>query len=388
MRRKLQNCIVAPDSFKGTLSSSEACQIICDVFAKHAPACDVSALPIADGGEGTVDCFEQALPGSRRVDVCVSGPLGEMLDVHYIRHDDTAVMEMARCAGLPLVEGREDPMLTTTCGVGEMIAHAVRAGCRRIILGLGGSCTNDCGAGMAAALGVVFKDKQGRPFVPVGGTISEVADYDISAAMLFLKDVEITAMCDIDSPMFGPLGAAYVFAPQKGASAEEVVELDNGLRSMARVLASKMGKDVSEVPGTGAAGAMGAGVLAFLGGKLKPGIDTILDTVAFDDMLVGADLVITGEGRVDAQSAMGKVISGIAQRAKRHDVPVVVLAGAVEAGAEDLYGLGVTAMFPIIQTCESFERARHKAKENLRLTTENVLRLWLAADRAAEAARG
>jgi len=376
----MEKCIVAPDSFKGTLSSSEASRIIHEVIALIAPSCVVVTLPIADGGEGTVDCFEQALSGSRRVDVRVTGPLGEMLDVDYIRHGDTAVMEMARCAGLPLVEGHENPMVTTTYGVGEMMAHAVRAGCRRIILGLGGSCTNDCGAGMAAALGVVFKDENGRPFVPVGGTLSSVADYDVADTAFFLKDVEITAMCDIDSPMFGPQGAAVVFAPQKGASPAQVVELDNGLRSIAQVIADKMGESIAEVPGTGAAGAVGAGVLAFLGGQLKPGIDTILDTVGFDTLLMGADLVVTGEGRVDGQSAMGKVISGIALRAKRKGVPVIVLAGAVEAGAEALYRLGVSAMFSINRTCEPFERARHRAEENLRATAENVLRLWLAAE--------
>lgn len=376
----MKNCIIAPDSFKGTLSATEACRIICDVFAELAPSCDVWPLPIADGGEGTVDCFEQALPGSRRVQVRVSGPLGSAIDVEYIRHGDTAVMEMARCAGLPLVEGRENPMLTTTYGVGEMIAHAVRAGCRQIILGLGGSCTNDCGAGMAAALGVVFKNEDGNSFVPVGGTLSSVVNYDVAAAVHLLKDVEITAMCDIDSPMFGPLGAAVVFAPQKGASAQGVVALDNGLRSIAQVIAGKKGKSIATVPGAGAAGAMGAGVLAFLGGQLKPGIDTILDTVGFDTLLAGADLVITGEGRVDGQSAMGKVISGIALRAKRQRVPVVVLAGAVEADAEKLYALGVTAMFSINRTCEPFEVARHKAGDHLRAATENVLRLWLAAE--------
>lgn len=372
-------CIVAPDSFKGTLSSTEACDIVCEVFASLAPSCEVMALPIADGGEGTVVCFERAMPKSQRINVCVSGPYGEKRDVYYIRQDDTAVMEMAVCAGLPLVEGRENPLETTTYGVGEMMAHAVRLGCRRIILGLGGSCTNDCGAGMAAALGVVFKDEAGRPFVPVGGTLSMVADYDSEDAALFLQDIEITAMCDIDSPMHGPKGAAYVFAPQKGASVADVIELDSGLKSVDKVMTGKRGASIADVPGAGAAGAMGAGVMAFLGGKLKPGIETVLDTVGFDALVTGADLVITGEGRVDSQSSMGKVISGIASRAKRRGVPVVVFAGGIEAGAEALYDCGVSAMFSINRTCETFDVARHKAKENLRSAVENMLRVWLAA---------
>lgn len=376
----MKKCIVVPDSFKGTLSSAEACRVISEVIASLAPACIVTAVPIADGGEGTVACFEQAMPESRRVDVRVSGPYGEPLDVHYIRQDDTAVMEMAQCAGLPLVDGRQNPLETTTYGVGEMIVHAVRLGCRRIILGLGGSCTNDAGTGMAAALGVVFKDENGHPFVPVGGTLSAIADYDAAASSLFLKDVEITAMCDIDSPMHGPKGAAHVFAPQKGASDTDVIELDNGLKSVDKVIAGKTGGSIADVPGAGAAGGMGAGVIAFLGGKLKPGIDTILDTVGFDAMLVGADLVITGEGRVDAQSAMGKVISGVAIRAKRQNVPVVVVAGGVEAGAEALYDLGVVALFSIHRTCETLEIARTRGKENLRNATESVIRLWLTAE--------
>ncbi len=376
----MKKCIVVPDSFKGTLSSAEACRVISEVIALLAPACVVMAVPIADGGEGTVACFEQAMPESRRVDVRVSGPYGEPLDVHYIRQDDTAVIEMAQCAGLPLVDGRQNPLETTTYGVGEMIAHAVRSGCRRIILGLGGSCTNDAGTGMAAALGVVFKDGNGHPFVPVGGTLSAIADYDAAASSLFLKDVEISAMCDIDSPMHGPKGAAHVFAPQKGASDTDVIELDNGLKSVDKVIAGKTGGSIAEVPGAGAAGGMGAGVIAFLGGKLKPGIDTLLDTVGFDAMLVGADLVITGEGRVDAQSAMGKVISGVAIRAKRQNVPVVVVAGGVEAGAEALYDLGVVALFSIHRTCETLEIARTRGKENLRNATESVIRLWLTAE--------
>lgn len=377
----MKKCIVIPDSFKGTLSSTEACRVISEVLASLAPTCTVMAVPIADGGEGTVDCFEQAMAESRRVNVRVSGPYGEPLDVHYIRQDDTAVMEMAKCAGLPLVDGRQNPLETTTYGVGEMIAHAVRSGCRRIILGLGGSCTNDAGTGMAAALGVVFKDENEHPFVPVGGTLSAIADYDAAAASLFLQDVEITAMCDIDSPMHGPKGAAYVFAPQKGASETDVIELDNGLKSIDKVIAGKTGASIADVPGAGAAGAMGAGVIAFLGGKLKPGIDTILDTVGFDAMLVGADLVITGEGRVDAQSAMGKVISGVALRAKRQNVPVVVVAGGIEAGAEALYDLGVVALFSIHRTCETLEVARTRGKENLRNATEGVIRLWLTAEK-------
>lgn len=377
----MKKCIVAPDSFKGSLSSRAACEAVREVLGNLAPRCEVLSIPIADGGEGTVDCFEQALPGSQRVVVRCGGPYGEPLEVSYLRRGDTAVLEMALCAGLPLVEGRENPLATSTFGVGEMIAAAVRSGCRHLVLGLGGSCTNDAGAGMAAALGAVFWDHAGRPFVPTGGTLSNIADYDVSAVVDLLRGVEVTAMCDIDSPMHGLQGAAYVFAPQKGASEEEVRVLDAGLKSVEGVMTRKLGRSLAAVPGAGAAGAMGAGVLAFLGGTLKPGIDTVLDFVDFDGLLAGADLVITGEGRVDAQSCRGKVISGIAARAKRRGVPVVVLAGSVESGSEGLYDCGVTAMFSINRKCEPFEVSRHQARANLSSAVDNLLRLWLQVER-------
>lgn len=377
----MRKCIIAPDSFKGSLSASQVCDVVAEVFAARMPDCVLINIPVADGGEGTVDCFARAVPGCVRTELVVSGPFREPCRVHYISKDATAIVEMALCAGLPLVEGRANPLLTTTCGVGEIIKHAVHAGCRHIVLGLGGSCTNDGGAGMAAALGAVFRDQAGRAFVPTGGTLSEVVDYDISAVSECLKGVGITAMCDIDSPMHGPEGAAYVFAPQKGASEADVRVLDAGLKSMDAVIARVRGARVGGIPGTGAAGAMGAGVIAFLGGKLKPGIDTVLDAVDFDEKLDGADLVITGEGRVDLQSVKGKVVSGVARRAKARGVPVLVLAGAIEPGAETLYGLGVSAMFSINRKCETFDVARPKAKENLRVTVENLMRLWLAAEK-------
>lgn len=374
----MRKCIVAPDSFKGSLSASEFCDVVSDVFADLMPDCELVNIPVADGGEGTVDCFERAIPGCVRTELVVSGPFREPCNVHYIRKDSTAIIEMAMCAGLPLVEGRANPLLTTTYGVGEIIAHAAISGCRQIILGLGGSCTNDAGAGMAAALGAVFRDQAGRSFFPTGGTLSDVVDYDVSAVTELLRGVGITAMCDIDSPMHGPEGAAYVFAPQKGASEEGVRVLDAGLESLGRVISGVYGSSVAAIPGAGAAGAMGAGVIAFLGGRLKAGIETVLETVGFDEKLVGADLVITGEGRVDSQSAKGKVVSGVARRAK--GVPVVVLAGAIEPGSEALYERGVIAMFSINRKCEPFETARHKAKENLRAAVENLLRLWLVAE--------
>ena len=374
--KPIRKIIVAPDSFKGSLSAIEACEAAVEAAAIAVPDCVVVPVPVADGGEGTVDCFAAAMPEARRQSWTVSGPFGEPLVVQGLVADGTAVLEMAACAGLPLVEGRANPLATTTYGVGEMIARAVEAGCRRIVLGLGGSCTNDGGAGMAAALGVVFRDEPGRPFVPVGGTLSRIADYDATDAAARLTGVEISAMCDVVSPMHGPDGAAHVFAPQKGASPADVAVLDAGLRHLDAVMTCKRGNSVAGIPGAGAAGAMGAGVLAFLGGALKPGVDTVLDVTGFDNQLIGADWVFTGEGRIDGQSARGKVVSGVARRAKAAGVPVVAFGGSVEAGAESLRELGVTAMFGINRTVGTFEQVRGRARENFRDTVLAVLQVF------------
>ena len=380
----MKKCLVAPDSFKGTLSATEVCHEVEDAFAAAMPCCSVVSIPIADGGEGTLDCLARALPESRRIHVEVTGPFpGESVESAYLVAGDTAFLEMAQCAGLPLVEGRANPLATTTQGVGELMAHAIESGCRRLVLGLGGSCTNDGGAGMAAALGAVFRDADGRAFVPVGGTLAAIAACDASAVAARLAGIEVVAMCDVDLPMHGPRGAACVFAPQKGASEADVRLLDDGLRHLDGVLRRMRGVSVAEVPGAGAAGAMGAGVIAFLGGRLQRGIDTGLAAVGFDRHLYGADLVITGEGRLDAQSASGKVVSGIVRRAKHSRVPVVVLAGEVDLDAAALEALGVAAAFPINRKCEPFATARLHARESLRATAEQVLRLWSAAEAGA-----
>ena len=371
--------IVAPDSFKGTVSAQEFCRIAEREIRACAPGSRVVSLPLADGGEGTADCFLYAVPDSQKVEVSVSGPFGELCEAYYVRMGSTAVIEMAQCAGLPQVEGREDPMRATTYGVGQMIAHAVGAGCKKIVVGLGGSCTNDGGAGMAAALGTVFTGRDGRSFVPSGGTLREVAAYDAGPARALLAGVELTAMCDIDNPLYGPSGAACVFAPQKGADAAMVQQLDHGLQVLGELMDRTEGRSVSAMPGAGAAGGLGAGIAAFLGGSLRSGIETVLDLVDFDRELEGAQLVITGEGRIDGQSLRGKTIAGVAGRARSCGVPVAVVAGSIEPGAEGAYALGVTAMFSTNPRCELFETARLSAEENLAAAVRNVARLWCAA---------
>lgn len=368
--------VLIPDSFKGTLSSVEVCRVLRGCVELRLPGCEVRAIPVADGGEGSVDAFLAAL-GGEKVHARVAGPFFEPVESFYGLTDGgkTAIVEMAACAGLPLAGERRDPALTTTYGVGELIALAVEGGARKIILGLGGSATNDAGCGAAAAMGVRFFDRTGTPFVPTGGTLGEVERIDVSAARERLRGVEITAMCDIDNPMYGENGAAYVFAPQKGAGPEQVRALDAGLRRLAGVMRRELGMDFAELPGAGAAGAMGAGVTAFLGASLQSGIESVLNAVDFDRAAADADLIFTGEGRLDSQSMRGKVVIGVARRAKRLGKRVIAIVGGAEGELEAAYAEGVTAVFTTNRLPEPLSRSAPRAAENLAFTMDNILRL-------------
>lgn len=368
--------VLIPDSFKGTLSSVEVCRVLRGCVELRLPGCEVRAIPVADGGEGSVDAFLAAL-GGEKVHARVAGPFFEPVESFYGLTDGgkTAIVEMAACAGLPLAGERRDPALTTTYGVGELIALAVEGGARKIILGLGGSATNDAGCGAAAALGVRFFDRTGTPFVPTGGTLGEVERIDVSAARERLRGVEITTMCDIDNPMYGENGAAYVFAPQKGAGPEQVRALDAGLRRLAGVMRRELGMDFAELPGAGAAGAMGAGVTAFLGASLQSGIESVLNAVDFDRAAADADLIFTGEGRLDSQSLRGKVVIGVARRAKRLGKRVIAIVGGAEGELEAAYAEGVTAVFTTNRLPEPLSRSAPRAAENLAFTMDNILRL-------------
>lgn len=370
----MKKCIVIPDSFKGTLSATEICDVVRAQLAVFQPDCEAVCVPVADGGEGTVDCFLYAMPSFQKVAVASTGPYGQPVDAYYARRGDTAIFEMAMFAGLPQVEGRLNPAATTTYGLGVAVLAAIADGCTEIVIGLGGSCTTDGGCGMAAALGTRFYTATGESFVPVGETLHQIARIDATDAKALLKNVTITAMCDVENPLYGQMGAAHVFGPQKGADAAMVQQLDEGLQHLAAITLLDLQLDVADIPGTGAAGGMGAGILAFLGGKLKSGIATVLDLIGFDALLQGADLVITGEGRIDSQSLNGKVISGIAERSKAQNVPVVCVVGSVGEGTAAAYDIGVAAIFSINQTAEAFETARFKSRENLTATVQNLLR--------------
>ena len=375
----MKKCIVISDSFKGTLSTLDICAIAREVFPAHFPDCELVTLPVADGGEGTVACFLEALQ-AQPVTVSISGPFGEPIQAVYARKNSLAVIEMASAAGLPLAGERRDPETATTYGVGQLIRHAVEQGCTDILLGLGGSATNDGGCGCAAALGTCFFDAAGNSFVPVGGTLADIAHIDVRERCRLLENVRVTVMCDVENPLFGPNGAAWVFGPQKGADDAMAAQLDDGLRHLDAAFQQDLGLHLADLPGAGAAGGMGAGSIAFLGGTLRSGIEAVLDAVDFDRRLDGTDLVITGEGRIDAQSVQGKVISGIARRTAPRNIPLVAIVGGIGPGAEAAYDLGVTAMFSINRAAEPFAESAPKSAENYRRTLSDLLRLIKAME--------
>lgn len=378
----MKKCVVVSDSFKGTVSSREICEIAQRVIPRHFPACEVVCIPVADGGEGTVDCFVQAM-GAQRVGVTVTNALGEKSAAAYARLGELAIIEMAAAAGLPQVGALRCPGTATTYGVGELIAHAVDSGCRKILLGLGGSATNDGSCGCAAALGIRFYDADGQSFVPVGDTLGRIARIDTAEAEALLRSVEITVMCDVTNPLYGPTGAAYVFAPQKGADAEKVKSLDAGLRHFGDVIRSQFGIDVSRMPGAGAAGGMGAGCVALLGGTIQSGIDAVLDVTGFDRQLEGADLVITGEGRIDSQSADGKVVSGIARRTRAKGVPLIAIAGGIADSAGAVYDIGVSAMFSTDRAALPVDMLGARSPGDYEATLSDIMSLIAIAERFA-----
>ena len=372
----MKKAVLIPDSFKGTLSSAEICGIMKERILARFPACEVVSIPVADGGEGSVDAFLTAL-GGEKIRLEVKGPYFEPMEAFYglIDGGKTAVVEMAACAGLPLVEGRRDPSRTTTYGVGELILDAARRGVERIVVGLGGSATNDAGCGAAAAAGVRFLNAAGEAFVPTGGTLSQVEKIDLSGRSPLLDGIELVTMCDIDNPMYGETGAAYVFGPQKGADPAMVRALDAGLRSLGEVIHRDLGRDLTAVPGGGAAGAMGVGMLAFFDSALQMGIETVLDTVAFDEIIADADAIFTGEGKIDSQSLRGKVVIGVARRAKAQGKDVIAVVGGADLGLEPAYEEGVRAIFTINRLPQDLSVSKNFSRENLAFVMDNVLRL-------------
>jgi glycerate kinase len=369
----MKKCILAPDSFKGTMSSYEVSGIMKKVINKRYPNCNVLTLPMTDGGDGMVDCYLKILNGSK-INLTVNNPYFEPIDSFYGIAEKTAVIEMAAAAGLNLVRGRMNPRLTSTYGVGELIKDAILKGCTTIILGLGGSCTNDAGAGMAAALGVKFYDENEETFIPTGGSLDKVKKIDVTLAKEYMAGIKLIALCDVNNIMYGRNGAAYVFATQKGADKESVRLLDENLQYFSETIKENLGMDVSQISGTGAAGAMGAGVIALLDGKLIQGVDDVLNLFKFEELADGCDYIFTGEGKLDFQSLSGKVVIGVSKRAKALGIPVIAIVGKLEGNKEIFKQYGINEIYETNKHETSLQNLQKICRNDLEKTMEEVLR--------------
>jgi glycerate kinase len=373
--------VIVSDSFKESLSSSAVAEEIEAGFRMVFPALDCISLPVADGGEGTVDALVHATAGQFRFHD-VTGPMGAPVRARYgvLGDGRTAVIEMAAAAGLDLVpRAARDPRIATTFGLGQLILHALDGGCRRFILGLGGSATNDGGAGMAQALGVRLLDKNGQDLPRGGAALQALATIDTSVLDPRLAESVFEIACDVDNPMTGEHGASAVFGPQKGATPDMVALLDAALVRFGEVLETIGGVGIMNAPGAGAAGGLGAGASVFLGARLRPGVEIVLDALALETALAGADLVITGEGRLDGQTARGKTPVGVAHVARRQGVPVIALVGALGPGYEAVYDHGISAVFSVVNRPCLLEEALADARPNIRGTARNIAALLALA---------
>jgi glycerate kinase len=369
----MKKCILIPDSFKGSMSSIQICETMQKAILEQFPGCEVISLPVADGGEGTLDAFEFALP-SRRIQLQAAGPFWEPLQADYLIAEDTAILEAAQTTGLPLIADHLNPEKTTSYGLGEIMRNALEQGARKIIVGIGGTSTNDLGTGLASALGMRFLNARGEVFTPTGGTLKDIDRIDASQLPASLCETEVIAICDVDNPLYGPQGAAAIYGPQKGADEAMVARLDKGMCHAAEIIQRDLCVDLTSLPGAGAGGGLGGGLVAFCGAKLVPGIDTILSAVGFDRHLQDCDMVFTGEGRLDGQSLRGKAVTGIARRAKVVGVPVIALVGEVEPGYRAVYEEGVTAIFTINRKAMRFADSKQFSREWLYDTVESILR--------------
>lgn len=366
--------VIASDSFKESLSAREVVELIEAGFREVFPDWTYVQMPVADGGEGTVDALVAATDG-RHISHRVTGPLGDPVDAFFGLTGDgrTAVIEMAAAGGLMLLPlERRDPLRTSTYGVGELIRHALDLGARHFIIGLGGSATNDGGAGMAQALGAQLLDGNGNAIERGGAALSSLAHIDISNIDPRLAECEIEVACDVDSPLFGPSGASTIFGPQKGATPAMVTQLDASLLHYARCIARDLGIDVAHLPGGGAAGGLGAGLVAFTQAILRPGAQIIFDAVGLDRHVREADLVITGEGRIDGQSIHGKTPVAVAALGQRHAKPVIALTGALGEGAGLVLDHGIDAMFSVVSYPCTMEEALEQASRNVLGTARNI----------------
>ncbi|WP_027408106.1 glycerate kinase [Anoxybacteroides tepidamans] len=366
--------VIAPDSFKESLSAREVAIAIETGFRDIFPEAEYITIPMADGGEGTVQTLVDATDGTM-IEKKVTGPLGEPVDAFFglLGGGSTAVIEMAAASGLHLVpREKRNPLTTTTRGTGELIQAALDYGVKHIIIGIGGSATNDGGAGMVQALGARLLDRHGKEIEPGGGSLGELASIDLSLLDQRLRKVKIEVACDVTNPLTGERGASVVFGPQKGATPQMVRRLDDNLRHYADIVEQATGKRVRNVPGAGAAGGLGAALLAFLDADLKPGIDIVLKTVQFEQRVKGASLVITGEGRIDGQTAYGKTPIGVAKAAKKYGVPVIALAGTLSDDSDIVLMHGIDALYSVVPGVIPLDKAFEHARYYIEKTAKNI----------------
>ncbi|WP_102262835.1 glycerate kinase [Mesobacillus jeotgali] len=366
--------VIAPDSFKESLTALEAATAIENGMKKILPEASFIKVPMADGGEGTVQSLVDAT-GGKMVTKTVTGPLGTPVDAFFgISGDEkTAVIEMAAASGLHLVPpGERNPLVTTTRGTGELIAAALGHGVEHIIIGIGGSATNDGGAGMARALGIKLLDSDGKEIGEGGGALNSLAAVNMDGIDKRLESVKIEVACDVDNPLTGIRGASHIFGPQKGATQEMVEALDNNLHHFADIIRTDLGKDIEHVSGAGAAGGLGGGLMAFLSAELKRGVDIVLEATKLETHLISADFVITGEGKIDGQTIFGKTPIGVAITAKRHNVPVIAIAGNVSSDSEVVHEHGIDAVFSIVPGVITLEDAFENARTYVERIAANI----------------
>ncbi|WP_301107372.1 glycerate kinase [Sporosarcina sp.] len=370
--------VIAPDSFKESLSALEVAEAVEKGFRSVLPDAEYVKLPMADGGEGTVQSLVDATQGEI-IWQTVTGPIGQPVEAFFgiLGDGKTAVIEMAAASGLHLVPAeRRDPLVTTSRGTGELLLAALDHGAEQIIMGLGGSATNDGGAGMADALGVLLLDENGARIGEGGGALSDLASIDLSGMESRIQNCRIEVACDVENPLTGEMGASAIFGPQKGADAEKIAMLDRNLMHYAEVIHRDLHKDIDNVPGAGAAGGLGGGLLAFTSCELKRGIDIVIEAAGLADIVRDADLVITGEGRIDGQTIFGKTPVGVAKTAKRFHVPVIALAGNVAPDSRAVHAHGIDALFSIVPGPVSLEEAMEQAEDFVERTAANVAALW------------
>jgi glycerate kinase len=377
---KNQKVVIAPDKFKGSLTALQVAEAMARGVSRAAPGSTIDRVPMADGGEGTVEALVAATGGSYG-QAQVAGPLGEPLTARFGLLGDgrTAAIEMAAASGLVLVpQERRNPWLASTRGTGELLLAAIAAGARRVILGIGGSATNDGGAGLGQALGYRLLDSEGRDLGPGGGSLDRLARIDPAGRRPELDGIDVAVACDVSNPLCGPAGASAVYGPQKGATPAMVERLDANLGHFASVVARDLGIAIGDLPGSGAAGGLGGGLVAFAGGRLEPGINLVIDAVNLAARLADADLCLTGEGALDAQSAFGKTPVGVGRLARSLGCPTLALAGSIGRGAEAVLEQGIAAYFSICTGPVSLDDAMIRAGELLARATEQAVRAFLA----------